>query len=61
MVTQAREGIVWELLAVAQPFTGRGVDVQWVGIGMGRTLAERCQEASASGGDCCGISGNALE
>ena len=48
MVTQAREGIVWKLLAVAQPFTSRGVDVQWVGVSMGMTLAELCHEESAT-------------
>ena len=53
MVTQAREGIVWKLLAVAQPFTGRREDVQWVGVGMGMTLAELCLEESAKRVNCC--------
>ena len=48
-----RDDTISQLLEVAGPFTARsGVQVRWVGVGTGRTLAELCRVELAKGENC---------
>lgn len=54
MNTQANDGVITKLLTVAQPFSARtDVKVRWVGVDLGGTLADLCQEELAKGVHCC--------
>ena len=53
MGTEAKDGVITKLLTVARPFIERpAIEIRWVGMDLGGTLAGLCQGEYAKGDHC---------